>query len=248
MSAARRSAQPAPRRGRRRGVDGRGRLLGLPRAAAGRRSPAAGRAAQAAPVPLAELRPVVRKNGTSAPSPAASSCRRSAGSGSGRARWRAGAPSRRRSCRRRGRRRRGCASRSVPASAARRGRGRRSSAPPTRVSSGEAVDRSAAAARQDAVGEVEALHDGRHLVLAVVAERADDEREVELRGRRRAVHAARASARATNSGGSSSSARAAARGRSPPAPPPPRPVARPASSSEFGSVLRRCAKAAATSA
>ena len=72
---------------------------------------------------------------------------------------------------------------------------------------GEAVDVDLASAGSTsiAVGEVDALENGRDLVVAVVACRPDDEREVDLRCRRRAAHSARASA--TNSSGSSASAR-----------------------------------------
>src|SRR5579871_134383 len=98
----------------------------------------------------------------------------------------------------------------------------------------------------DPVDKVDALEDGEQLVLAVLARRPDDEGEVELRGCRRPHHPS-ASVSATNSGGESDSARAfsgrpsissaaAARSRE----------ARPASASEFGSVFRRCANAAAT--
>ena len=97
----------------------------------------------------------------------------------------------------------------------------------------------------DPVGEREPLVDGQQLVPAVVAQWADDEAEVDLRGSRR-LHPS-ASASATNSGGASASARTAGS----------RPIrasaaaassrdATPASSSELGSVLRRCANAAAT--
>src|SRR5204863_3033294 len=98
----------------------------------------------------------------------------------------------------------------------------------------------------DPVGQPESLVKGQELVLAVVAQGADDEREIDLR-RRRSFHRS-AAASATNSGGVRASARVAgsrpiaasataARAR----------VASPASSSEFGSVLRRCANAAPTS-
>src|SRR5688572_8341594 len=110
----------------------------------------------------------------------------------------------------------------------------------------EALDGEAVAECQlDTVREREPLQDGHDLVLAIRARRPDDEREVQLRGGRGACHSARVSS--TNSCGSSASARtpgsrpirssaAAASSR----------VASPDSSSEFGSVLRRCANAALT--
>src|SRR4029450_13485411 len=93
---------------------------------------------------------------------------------------------------------------------------------------------------RDPGDEVETLVDRRQLVPAVVG-RADDEREVQLRGRGRARHSS-ACASAPNPPGGSASARvtgswptftsaAAACSRE----------ASPASSSEFGSCLRRCA-------
>jgi len=98
----------------------------------------------------------------------------------------------------------------------------------------------------DRVGESEALQHGRDLVLAVGPPRAHDEGQVELGGRRRGAHV-KACASATKACGGSASARipgsrpivsnaAPARSRS----------ARPASSSELGSVFRRWAKAAST--
>ena len=85
------------------------------------------------------------------------------------------------------------------------------------------------------------------LVLAVVARRADDEREVDLGRRAGAAHLAapprarrtrpaRAPRRALAAGGRSRASASAALLR----------AASPASASEFGSVLRRCAKAAST--
>ena len=62
---------------------------------------------------------------------------------------------------------------------------------------------------RDPVGEIDPLEHRRHLVLAVRPERADDEREVDLRRRPCAAHRS-ASARATNSRGSSASARMSA--------------------------------------
>ena len=100
---------------------------------------------------------------------------------------------------------RACQRGSLSAASARRSSARRtsvSSAKPSTAELGRRLDR-------DAVGQVDPLEDGGDLVPAVVAERADDERQVQLRGRGRTVHAGRASARATNSGGASSSARAA---------------------------------------
>src|SRR5260221_4042679 len=97
----------------------------------------------------------------------------------------------------------------------------------------------------DAVGQADALVDVQWLVLAVLAPRPDDEREIDLRGCGRS-HAS-ACVSATKSPGSRASARVNAS----------RPIAvsaraaasreaRPASSSEFGRVLRRCANAAPT--
>src|SRR6266516_876882 len=98
----------------------------------------------------------------------------------------------------------------------------------------------------DAVSESESLVNRQELVIAVLPARANDECEIELRRSSPAAHS-RALASSTNSLGSSSSARTAA----------PRPIApsaatawsreaRPASSSEFASVLRRWAKAPST--
>ncbi len=104
---------------------------------------------------------------------------------------------------------------------------------------GEAVDAQLGGRRDvDPVGHADALVDGDELVLAVVAQRPDDERQVDLRGSGSPHRSASASAR--NSGGASASARtdgsrpiaasaSTARSR----------LARPAISSEFGSVLRR---------
>src|SRR5579872_6211555 len=97
----------------------------------------------------------------------------------------------------------------------------------------------------DPVGEGDALVHGDELVLAVVARGPDDEGEVDLRGRGCSHRSASVSA--TNSCGASASARTDAS----------RPIdasaatersrdASPLSSSEFGSVFRRCANAAAT--
>src|SRR5215218_1377826 len=99
---------------------------------------------------------------------------------------------------------------------------------------------------RDPVGQGDPLEHGRDLVPSVGPGRADDEREVELRGCEELGHRS-AAARRTNSSGSSSSARASvlqpidssassARWRS----------VRPASSREFGSRFRRWAKAAST--
>src|SRR5205823_7349655 len=96
----------------------------------------------------------------------------------------------------------------------------------------------------DVVGQRYPLVHGRNLVLSVGTARADDQREVDLRRGGGASHGS-AAASATKSGGASSSARVAGA----------RPIvsrartassraARPASSSEFASVLRRCANAA----
>src|SRR5262249_33674223 len=98
----------------------------------------------------------------------------------------------------------------------------------------------------DPVDEVDPLEHRQDLVLAVVALRPDDEREVDLR-RCGCTHHANVSVSATNSGGESASARvdsvrpssasaAAARSRE----------TRPPSASEFGSVFRRCPNAAET--
>ena len=109
-----------------------------------------------------------------------------------------------------------------------------------------------ASRKRDLVGEREPLEHGDDLVLAVAPQRADDEREVELRRRvpRRArAQRTSASASATNSSGASASARTSR----------PRPIAAsaattssrlatPASASEFASVLRRCANAPRTTA
>src|SRR5262245_54356976 len=99
----------------------------------------------------------------------------------------------------------------------------------------------------DAVGEVDALQDSRHLVLAVASMRADHERKIDLRRSREPRHSS-ACASATNSAGESASAlvdevrpipaRAAAASAR---------LASPVSSSEFGSVLRRWENAAVTS-
>src|SRR5205807_551916 len=98
----------------------------------------------------------------------------------------------------------------------------------------------------DAIGDADALIDGKHLMLAVVTQRTDHEREIDLRGSR-CSHRSSAWASSTNCGGASASARTfaslpiaasacTARTR----------VETPASSSEFGSVLRRWANAAPT--
>src|SRR6266511_2809424 len=112
---------------------------------------------------------------------------------------------------------------------------------------GEAVDgETRRRLDQDPVGEGKPLVDREELVVAVLPARADDECEIELRRGSPAAHS-RALASSTNSLGSSSSARTAG----------PRPIApsaatawsreaRPASSSEFASVLRRWAKAPST--
>src|SRR5439155_3326949 len=119
-------------------------------------------------------------------------------------------------------------------------------APHERVS-GKAVDAQLVRILDlDAIGEIDALQNGHDLVVAVVALWADDEREVNLRARRRALHA-RAFASSTNSRGSSASARVSTC----------RPTERNASSafwrvatplkaSEVGRVFRRCAKPAST--
>ena len=203
-----RSAKPSapPRRRRRRRPRPSSACARRPAAAGARRSPAAGRAARAASrrrCRAAARR--ARKNGTSAPSAAASSCSAAARAAARAARSRAGARSPRRSCRRRGpaatgirfsiRTRQPCGARER----VERARGR--SCPPRtrrRVVSARRLD-------ADPVAEVDALEDRHDLVLAVVADRPDDEREVDLR-RRGADHAS-ASASATNSAGSSSSAR-----------------------------------------
>ena len=111
----------------------------------------------------------------------------------------------------------------------------------------EAVDLEAwRGLERDAVAQVDPLVDRAELVLAVLPSGTDDEGEVQLRRRGRASHES-SSASAAKSSGASRSARvagekpscssaAAARSRS----------AWPASSSEFGSVFRRCAKAAST--
>src|SRR5947207_4029063 len=99
---------------------------------------------------------------------------------------------------------------------------------------------------RQAVAEIDALVDGRHLVLSVVPAGPDDEREVQLGRRGRASHGS-ASASATNSSGFKASARVdATRPRLSTAAAASSRVARPASSSEFGSVVRRCANAADT--
>src|SRR5215216_7059918 len=98
----------------------------------------------------------------------------------------------------------------------------------------------------DPVGERDPLQHRRDLVAPVRPRRPDDQRQVQLRGGEQLGHAS-AAARRTNSSGSSSSARAlgarpscasAAAASSRPA--------MPASSSEFGSRLRRWAKAPST--
>src|SRR5262245_37146043 len=99
---------------------------------------------------------------------------------------------------------------------------------------------------RDPVREVDGLEHGRDLVLSIRPRRPDDERQVDLRRRLARPHRS-AAVSATNSSGSRASARrlgsrliaasaSAARARG----------ASPASSSELGSVLRRCAKAAST--
>src|SRR5438445_1978092 len=98
----------------------------------------------------------------------------------------------------------------------------------------------------DAIRERDALIHGRDLVHAVRTPRADDEREVEFRRRDASLHGS-ARASVTNSGGGSSSARVAggrptvSRARTASAR-----AASPLSSTEFASVLRRCANDAST--
>ncbi len=137
------------------------------------------------PSPRASFGPGERKNGTSAPSAAASSCRRASASGSSSVSF---------------------ASRSAAAaselppprpaatgicfsivtrqrgSRARRRRERLERAADERVVV-EARDVELLGGVQlDPVGELERRHQGHDLVLAVVAQRTDDEREVQLRG------------------------------------------------------------------
>src|SRR5579884_3708080 len=111
---------------------------------------------------------------------------------------------------------------------------------------GEAVDaRRRRGVDVDAVGDAHSLQHGQHLVLAVGPGRADHECEIDLRGRGSPHASARASS--TNSGGASTSARVdAPRPIAASAATPRSRVAKPLSASEFGSVFRRCANAAAT--
>src|SRR6478752_7411970 len=74
---------------------------------------------------------------------------------------------------------------------------------------GEAVDHKLRRLFElDAVDEVDPLEDGQDLVLAVVAQRADDEREVDLGRRRGSAHRS-ALVSATSSAGARASARVA---------------------------------------
>ena len=96
------------------------------------------------------------------------------------------------------------------------------------------------------VGEIDALQDRRHLVHAVIPPGPDHQREIELGRRRRACHASsRANAR-NSAGGSSSALVACGRLRAPRTRSTSERLATPLSSIEFGSVLRRWAKAAST--
>ena len=205
---------------------------------------------QLEPSPRPSCGPSARKNGTSAPSAAASAW--SSAAGSGVASVCVGEPE----CRRRvgaaaaetGRDRDPLRDRRTPArldaggggerGRARRGRACRRGSRST-ASAGRGLDR-------DAVGEVDPLQDGRDLVLAVRAGRADDEREVELRRRRRSSQRLGERDELRRRERLGTRLRRAAdrleRRR--------RDLARasPASASEFGSVLRRWANAASTTA
>ena len=156
-----------------------------PEARAAPRSPAGARPASSVePSPCRAAGRRARKNGTSAPSPAATAASSSSGSGLSSAPLASRSAAAASERRRRARPRPGSASRSAPRQRA-----------PARAASRverrahdrvvrEAVDaRLGRAARPRRVGEVEPLEDRHDLVLAVVAARADDEREVDLRRR-----------------------------------------------------------------
>ena len=235
-------------------VDRRGR--GLPPRAPGRRgrpsSPGAGRAASSSvPSPSPSCGPAVEEERDVGAEPGGEPWSRPRQRLRRAPRSRAGAPPPRRSCRRRGPPRPGSASRSSRASAARRRRRRRAlERRATSVSLREAANLSSAQARARAGRELDPLEDRHHLVLPVG--RAPARRRARgsaWRSRARSSSRARA-ASATNSGGASSSARAPAgrpidgerrlgarRG----------PRARRARASS-GSVFRRCANAASTTA
>ena len=163
------------------------------------------------PSPEPSCGPSARKNGTSAPICAARPCSSSAGSGSAKRLVRE--PER-------GRRIGAAAAETggdrdllldldPPASLDPRGSSELAERRADKRVAGEAVDRELRRLCElDAVDEVDPLEDGQDLVLAVVAQRADDEREVDL-GRRRSSAHRRALASATNSAGASASARVA---------------------------------------
>src|SRR5206468_7833901 len=113
---------------------------------------------------------------------------------------------------------------------------------------GEALDPQHVRRRErDPVGQLDALQNRCYFVPPVLAERPDDEGQVQLGRCERLAHLDSAFARARNSGGASSSAlTVGSRPISARAPVACARVARPASSSEFARRLRRWANAAVT--